>query len=99
MLEVENSPGIHITVLTKDEQEEMQLDKIAEVWKDEPINFKIKGVSFFHKMKEGRKKLDCCLNVTSSTIEGIRRDLGLNGKDAKYNMHITCSEMWLEPEK
>ena len=62
MLEVENSPGIHITVLTKDEQEEMQLDKIAEVWKvwkDVPINFKVKGVSFFHKMKEGRKKINC----------------------------------------
>ena len=58
MLEVENSPGIHITVLTRDEQEEMQLKKIAEVvkvWIDVLISFKVKGLSFFHKMKEGRK--------------------------------------------
>ena len=52
MLEYENLPGIHISVLTKDKQEMKKVDKIAEVmqiWKDVPISFKVNGVSLFQK--------------------------------------------------
>ena len=75
ILEVENSPGISISVLTKDDQEMMKIDKITEVmkvWKDIPDRFKVKGVSFFQKMKEGRRELDCCLILSSTSNEGIQ---------------------------
>ena len=58
MLEVEISPGIHITVLTKDEQETMQLDKIAEVmkvWKD--VQSLLSQRSIVDSENNGRKEV------------------------------------------
>ena len=101
LMEKDDSPRTHISVMNSTEQRQVPQWRAYQVrrkWHDWEVPFQIEKVQIWVRTsnRTQERKLMCCLKIKSELIETIRMDLGCEPSSSHYNMHMMVSEKSIE---
>ena len=101
LMDKEFSPKTHISLLNNYEQDfvvqRVNVENTFRTWRSRDITFKIEELKFSEQRDKntGLMKNVCMLTVSSTNIETIREDLGVEAKSDYYSCHIKLCENFL----